>query len=330
LTPDVGTTRGSGRAKAGTRWPDEVEEVLAADLVPILATATPARGAVLSPIANIGLRDRDAATVTVTTSLGLWRKLERIQREPRVALAFHARGGRGARPEHVLLQGRASFSWTPDRDWLESIGEHWERSLETRELGPIWRRWMHVYHWVRVGIEITVERIVVWPDPACEGRPIAYGDPVPADPAPQPPPARGTAPRVDPRRAAARLRRLPHVLLGWVGADGYPAAVPVQVGAADSDGIVLDASEGLVPPGARRAGLTGHWFTDRLVGQEQRVHTGWLEPRSGGRLLYSPHTEAGYRLPPTRFVHRAGSGFATRRGLRQGRRAGVFPEVTSK
>src|SRR5205807_1906493 len=110
------------------------------------------------------LRDRGRGTVTVTTSLGLWRKLDRIERNPDVALAFHTRShGSSDRPEYVLLQGRASFSWTPDRAWLESIGENWDSSLDTRTTGPIWDRWLRVYHWERVGIEVAAERVVVWP-----------------------------------------------------------------------------------------------------------------------------------------------------------------------
>ena len=45
----------------------------------------------MTAVAPIGMRDRAAGTVTFTTSLGLGRKLERIARNPRVALAYHAR-----------------------------------------------------------------------------------------------------------------------------------------------------------------------------------------------------------------------------------------------
>ena len=56
---------------------------------------------------------------------------------------------------------------------------------------------------------------------------------------------------------------------------------------------------GRIPPGGRRAGLTSHAFRPRMIGQEQRVHTGWLS-NEGGRIRYAPHTQAGYALPPSK------------------------------
>jgi hypothetical protein len=68
-------------------WSDLDDEIIGGDLTAALAYATPARGAVLTPVAPIGLCDRDAGTVCFTTSLGFGRKLERIRANPRVALA---------------------------------------------------------------------------------------------------------------------------------------------------------------------------------------------------------------------------------------------------
>lgn len=309
---------------ASAAWSNEVDEVLAGDINAMLATVTPARGVVLIPLANLALIDRKTATISLSSSLGLWRKLERIERNPRVAIAFHTRAhGRSSRTEYVLLQGQASFSWLPDRAWLNSIGERWEQRLDRRRAGPVWDSWLSVYHWQRVRIDVRVARAVVWPDLACAGPLRVHGAPLPDAPPPQRPPARGTAPRIDHERAAARARRLPHTLLGWVAADGLPMVVPVELAGANRRGMLLEASPGRVPPGGRRAGLTAHWFAARLIGQEQRVHTGWLEPQTDRVLVYAPHTEAGYRLPPSRFVSRAATGFVTRRGLRAGRRAGV-------
>jgi hypothetical protein len=306
------------------RWPDTVDEVLGGDLAVGFASVTPAGGVVIIPVTNLGLRDREAGTVTVTTSLGLWKKLERIQRNPHVALAFHTREhGFSERPEYVLLQGLASFSLRPDREWLESIREGWERYLGPRDAGPLWNRWLRAYTWERVGVEIVSERLVVWPGLDCRGAPDVHGAPLPAEPpAPQRRPARGTGPRIRHARAAARAGRLPNLLLGWVGADGFPVGVPVGVNGTDEHGIVLEAPDGLVPPGGRRAGLTAHWFSPRVIGQEQRVHTGWLEAQPAQRrVLYAPHTETGYRLPPSNLLYRLGAGFVTRRGIRRARRA---------
>ena len=66
-------------------------QVLAGDLTAALGYRTPAGGVVVQAVAPIGLRDREAGTVGFTTSLGFSKKLERIERDPRVAMAFHAR-----------------------------------------------------------------------------------------------------------------------------------------------------------------------------------------------------------------------------------------------
>jgi hypothetical protein len=84
---------------------------------------------------------------------------------------------------------------------------------------------MRVYA-LRIEVRIAVERMIVWPDLACRGTPEVIGMPLPAaPPPPQDPPANGTAPRVDHARAAKQAARLPDVLLGWVGADGFPVAI---------------------------------------------------------------------------------------------------------
>lgn len=72
-------------------WPDEVDDVLGGDLAVMLASVTPARGVVLRPLTNFGLRDRERGSVTVLSSLGAWRKLRRMRRNPHVSLAFHTR-----------------------------------------------------------------------------------------------------------------------------------------------------------------------------------------------------------------------------------------------
>src|SRR6185295_6343377 len=75
----------------GPVWPDEVDDVLGGDLTCAIAYVTPAGGAVVTAVAPIGLRDREANTVGFTTSLGFGRKLDRLRTEPRIAMAYHAR-----------------------------------------------------------------------------------------------------------------------------------------------------------------------------------------------------------------------------------------------
>ena len=56
-------------------WSDEVDEILGGDLAAGFAYLTPAKGVVITPMAPLGIRDRERGTVTLSTSLGLWKKL---------------------------------------------------------------------------------------------------------------------------------------------------------------------------------------------------------------------------------------------------------------
>ncbi len=282
-------------------WSAEVDEIIGGDLVVVLAYATPAAGAVLLPVNNYAVaRDAAAGTLTaINSSVGGWRKLERIRSDPRVALAFHTRThGLSRRPEYVLVQGTASLL-DPIPDYPATVAERWERFEPWRDAPAIWRRWQRAYA-TRVEIGIAVERVLVWPDPACAGGATAHGSPLPAEaPAAQRPPANGTGPRLDHRRAAERAAALPHRLLGWIGDDGFPSVVPVDVLGADDAGILLRLPRGAAPPGARRAGLTAHSFSRPAIGQVQRKHTGWLEvdPADEEIARYAPHTQRNYSLP---------------------------------
>ncbi len=104
------------------RWPDEADEVIGGDLTAAAAYITPAGGAVVTAVAPMGDRQRDAGVLGFTTSLGFPRKLDRIIRDPRVALAYHARDhGLSASPVFVLVQGQAAVDITPPRDRLEQL-----------------------------------------------------------------------------------------------------------------------------------------------------------------------------------------------------------------
>jgi hypothetical protein len=303
-------------------WPDDVDEILASDLTAGFTYLTPAKGAVIVPMAPLGLHDREAGTVTVTTSQGLWKKLERIRRNPEVALAYHAREhGFSDRAGFVLVQGRASFPIEPDREWLESITPQWDRFLLPKRGGLLGRA-LDVYYWQRVPITIQVERVVAYPDDAATEDPRVFGAPlVDACPA-QKAPKGGTEPRVDMAKALAHAQRLPHTLLGWRGHDGFPEVVPVEAIEASTQGLRLRVPPGAVPASGRRAGLTSHRFWPQMVGQEQRIHTGWLSSDGAGAVTYAPHTKGGYLLPPSKVVFYAGcASLATR--MRAARNAGV-------
>ena len=248
-------------ARASRCWPDAADEILLGDQAVMLASVTPAGGVVLGPMTNFAVRDREAGTITVNSSIGVAKKLERMRQNPRVALAYHTRAhGFSDRPEYVLVQGTVSIS-PPVADYPASIGDNWERFDGPRARGPLWDWWLRIYH-TRVAIELAVERMIVWPDLACRGASRVYGAALPTEsPAPQRRPTLPLSTKIDHRRAAKRAARLPHVLLGWVGQDGLPVVVPVEVTGADEHGIVIEGPRDVIPPGRRRAGLTAHWFS---------------------------------------------------------------------
>jgi hypothetical protein len=298
-------------------WSERQDAIIGGDLTAALAYATPAGGAVLTPVAPVGMRDRDSATVTFTTSLGFGRKLDRIKANPRVALAFHAREhGFATGPGYVLVQGTASYDASPDREVLERrVRPASTRFMGEARTGAFWGRWLSAYYADRVLVTVQVQRVISWPDISCAGDPTVSGEPLPAgDPPSQTPPSNGTAPRLDAQRAARRIARLDHVLLGWLGADGLPSIAPVRLGEASPAGIAL---RGPLPGGERRAGLLAHRYEAQLVGLEVRQYTGWLH--DGG---YAPHTEKGFRAPANKTLLLLANGFMARRGLKRARALG--------
>jgi hypothetical protein len=313
-------------------WPDEVDDVLGGDLTCAIAYVTPAGGAVVTAVAPIGLRDRAANTVGFTTSLGFGRKLDRLRTEPRIAMAYHAREhglGDGANRRYVLVQGRASFDADPDPDYLENeIGPRSARYLGEPRRGFFWDRWLQAYYADRVLVTVAVERIVAWPDLRTEGAPLVVGSERPAEPPqPQPAPKKGTGPRVDAARAGTRAGELPHRLIAYVDADGYPVILPFAVTGADSGGVSIASATGL-PPGGRRAGVVAHRYNAKLIGLETRQHTGWLEVADGS-ARYAPHTESGFKAPANKTVLLLGNGFLARRNLAKARKAGRVAALRS-
>ena len=101
-------------------WSDEVDDILAADLTAGLAYPTSAKGVVIVPMSPLGIQNRAAGTVTLSSTIAFPKKIERIRANPSLALAYHAREhGFSSRPEYVLVQGRATVGDRPDRAWLE-------------------------------------------------------------------------------------------------------------------------------------------------------------------------------------------------------------------
>ena len=308
-------------------WDDEVDAILAGDLTAGLGYRTPAGGVVVQAVAPIGLRDRVAGTIGFTTSLGFSKKLERIARDPRVSMAYHARehGFAAGSSQYLLVQGRAEVVAEPSAEQREEVREQATLHLGAPATGVFWDRWLREYYQARVPVRIAVERILVWPGLLCEGAPRVIGAPEAGSPEPQRPPKGGTGPRVDLRRAERRIRGSGHVLLGFGGADGYPVIVPVRVEGSGDGGMLLSCDVAL-PHGGRRAGLLGHSYRRRLIGLEARQHTGWLEVDTDGGAVYAPHTETGYVAPPSKTLLLLLNGGLAKKGMRAARKAAA-PKV---
>jgi hypothetical protein len=305
------------------RWDDDVDDVFRGDITVAAAYVTPAGGAVAVGVAPCGLADRDRGALGFTTSLGFGKKLERIVRDPRVALAYHARDhGFSACPRYVLAQGTASVDLEPSPARLADFGPQAVRYLGGMKQGPVWDRLLREYYAERVFVDVAVERVVSWPDLAAAGEPQVFGAEQVAPTPPQAPPKGGTGPRVDVARIAGRVSSLPHRVLAWRGADGFPVVVPVALAGHDAAGLRLVAAPGLLPAGGRRAGFLGHSFRPELVGLATRVLTGWLEVADSGEIVYAPHTSKGFMAPPRKNLLLVSNGLMAKVGRWQAGRSG--------
>jgi hypothetical protein len=285
-------------------WSDEVDAIIGGDLTAGLAYVTPAGGVVITPVAPIGLRDPAAGTVGFTTSLGFSKKLDRIKRNPKVALAYHAREhGFAHSSRYVLVQGVCRPAPEADADYIKDvIGPQAEPFMGPPKQGFFWDRWLEAYYADRVEITVDVERVLTWP-----------GDELVSAPPSQSPPKNGTGPRVEPLGMD-----LPHRLLGWTGANGFPEVVPVDARPAADGTIEVESAAGL-PSGERRAGLLAHDYNAKLIGLEARQHTGWLEAAES-RGSYAPHTESKFKAPANKTLLLLANGFLARRGLKKSRK----------
>jgi hypothetical protein len=241
-----------------------------------------------------------------------------------VALAYHAREhGFAAASDFVLVQGDASAQTEPDRRYLEDVlGPQSERFLGPPRRGRIfWDRWLQEYYGDRVPVTVSVKRVVDWPDERAAGEPAIFGSPLSqAPPEPQAPPEKGTGPRLDAERAAQRLRALPNQLLAFVGGDGYPEVIPVEVVGASAAGIELRTARAL-PAGGRRAGMLAHSYRAQLLGLAARGHTGWMTVAADPHgAVYAPHTGFGFRAPSNKTLLLLANGLLAKRGLRQARK----------
>jgi hypothetical protein len=107
--------------------------------------------------------------------------------------------------------------------------------------------------------------------------------------------------------------------------------VPVQITGHYGAGLHLVVAAGLLPPGARRAGLLAHACWPQLVGLSTRIFTGWLEASGNGAggdggaddVVYAPHTSKGFVAPPHKDTLLVLNGLLAKFGLWQARRHGA-------
>ena len=240
----------------------------------------------VATVAPIGLRDHERGEVTFTTSLGLGKKARADPRQPRVSLAYHAREhGFATDPRFVLVQGRRASTPRPiSRCSARSYGrprpDSWARRRQASS-GTVTcastRRPRPGHGRGRAGDRLA-RPALRRPSPRSAARSSR-----PRHPQPQAPPKKGTGPRVELGSAAKRLRPCP------TSCSHFPAPTvsrwssrwrPAEAG---ERGVALQAAEGVLPEGARRAGLLGHRFNAKLIGLESRQHTGWLEVDAEGQ-----------------------------------------------
>jgi hypothetical protein len=305
------------------RWSADVDEVISGDITAAVSYLTPAGGAVVMAVAPCGIRERDSGVVGFTTSLGFGKKLERIVPDPRVALAFHSREhGFSESPAFLLTQGMATVDLRPSRARLEALVPQAERYVGEVARGPVWDRLLREYYGERVFVDITLQRIAVWPDLTASGSRKITGAAWPGSAAPQAAPKNGTGPRVDVAKAAGQIATLPHRVLAYRGADGFPVIVPVQIAGHNGAGLRLVVAPGLLPAGGRRAGLLTHAYRPQLVGLTTRIFTGWLDVGEDG-AVYAPHTSRGFMAPPSKNLLLVSNGLFAKFGLWQARRHGT-------
>ena len=183
--------------------------------------------------------------------------------------------------------------------------------------GPLGRL-LDVYYWQRVAITIAVERIVAYPDDLAAGEAEIFGRRRGPGRAAAPP--RGGTERVLTRLGGRTAIRLPHTLLGWCGSDELPEVVPVGGGSRLEGWICTSHRAGSAGRQARRAHLALVPAADDRAGAADPHRVGDSDERR--RALYSPHTKAGYRLPPSKALYTLGCAILATR-MRAARKAGL-------
>jgi hypothetical protein len=226
--------------------------------------------------------DMDAGALDVSTGLTYPAKAERARRNPKVCLLFaDPVGSEMADPPVVLVQGLATVR---DAD-LQANTDRYVRSILAKTPAafrgqPRFLQRRLDWYVARIWIKVTPLRMWWWPSRALAEDPREWVAPAstiapPSDAAPPGiPPSAWLEPPGDWREPADRaVERLGQVDLSWVGADGFPASVPVPASRSEAGFHLNLGRHGFVAPEGR-ACLTFHTHTAAFTSQENRTFVG--------------------------------------------------------
>ncbi|MEU4562154.1 hypothetical protein AB0F72_27535 [Actinoplanes sp. NPDC023936] len=279
-----------------TAWADDIDQVLAGDLIAALTVTTASGDVVTVPTAPLGLRDRGQGWVSCFVPARFAGRLDQPGPIGRVALTFLSRAhGTATSDAYLLVQGHAEAGHTI----AGAIHSRASELLEPALVAAFRDGWRGERRHDAIGVRVRVHRITTWSDARASGIPTTLGAAAAAAPLPQPVPSHAAS-GVDARNAVRRFRGHPHRLLSYAGGDGFPVTIPVRILEAGEQGIRITAPAGTLPAGDRRAGLLALSYGPRLTGLSTRHHTGWLSKHKDGTATYVPHSGYGHHLPQSK------------------------------
>jgi hypothetical protein len=274
-------------------WPEAVlpvfQRAIAVEYTSLTRTGTP----IMVPVTPYV--EQGAQTLDVSTGLTYPAKAERARRNPKVCLLFADHVGAGLTdPPVVLVQGLARVR---DAD-LQANTDRYVR-LALAKTPAVYRGLPRFllrrldWYFARIWIQVTPIQIWWWKSKALDQAPGQWVAPPtttapPSDPAPsgRQPTAWLQAPADWRSTARSAVARLDQRDLGWVGADGFPLAVPVAGVEEAEQGFRLRLGRHL--PGAPQgpACLTFHAHPATFTRQENHTFLGEVAPTGPSEYVF--------------------------------------------
>ncbi len=278
-------------------WPEELTEVFD-NSVTVEYTSLTRKGAPIC-VPTTPYIGRDYSTLDVSTGLTYPAKAERARRNPKVCLLYADPIGSGLdSPPVIMVQGIAAVR---DSDLQANTDRY--VSLTLSKLPEAYRGKPRValrlmpWYFARIWIEITPVKIYWWNGRSLVSQPQVYevGDdivlPV-SDPAPQ---GHTPPPWIDPpasweSSADLVVKDMEGCLcdLSVIGADGFPACLPVERVERNPEGFTLVVGSGageLLSSGDGPACLTFHAHPGKFTSQQNRTFVGRLADRLTSRSM---------------------------------------------